>query len=84
MKSSSVEARGQGRSAAFALGRLGQQILNLVDLSGARAAERRELLSLDRRELDDCGLTFADVDLGLPDLYASDFRVAHIAERRAA
>ena len=71
-------------SATFALGRLGTQILNLLDLAGARAAERRELMSLDRRELDDCGLTLADVRLGLPDLYANDFRVAHIAERRAA
>lgn len=84
MKASSVGAEKAGHSASFALGRLGQQILNLIDASGARAAERRELLSLDRRELDDCGLTLADVDLGLPDLYANDFRVAHIAERRAA
>lgn len=84
MKASSVDAQGAGHSASFVLGRLGQQILNLIDVSGARAAERRELLSLDRRELDDCGMTPADVDLGLPDLYASDFRVAHIADRRAA
>jgi len=80
----SVEAHGAGHSTIFGLGRLGQQILNLIDVGGARAAERRELLAMDRRELDDCGLTFADVDLGLPDLYAHDFRVAHIAERRAA
>ncbi|HXT06017.1 MAG TPA: hypothetical protein VN715_03655 [Roseiarcus sp.] len=39
---------------------------------------------LDRRELDDCGLTLADVDPGLPDLYANDVRVVQIAERRAA
>jgi hypothetical protein len=84
VKASSVDAQGAGHSAAFALGRLGQQILNLIDVSGARAAERRELLSLGRRELDDCGMTLADVDPGLPDLYASDFRVAHIADRRAA
>lgn len=84
MKASSVDAQVSGRSAAFALGRLGQQILNLIDISGVRAAERRELLSLDRRELDDCGLTLADVDPRLPDLYACDFRVAHIADRRAA
>ena len=80
----SVEGRGAGHSASFHLGRLGQQILNLIDLGGARAAERRELLALDRRELDDCGLTPADVALGLPDLYAADFRVAHVAELRAA
>ncbi len=84
MKSSSVDAQKAGHSASFALGRLGQQILNLIETSGARAAERRQLLSLDRRELDDCGMTFADVTPGLPDLYANDFRVAHIAERRAA
>ena len=84
VKSSSVDAQGSGHPAAFALGRLGQQILNLIEASGARAAERRELKSLDRRELDDCGLTLADVDLGLPDLYANDFRVAHVADRRAA
>jgi hypothetical protein len=84
VKASFVDAHGAGRSASFTLGRLGQQILNLIEASGARAAERRELLSLDRRELDDCGMTLADVDLGLPDLYANDFRVAHIADRRAA
>ncbi len=80
----SVAARESSNSAAYGLGRLGQQILNLLEAAGARAAERRELLSLDRRELDDCGLTPADVDLGLPDLYAVDFRVAHVAERLAA
>ena len=84
MKVSSVESHGAGHSATFALGRLGQQILNLIETSGARAAERRELLLLDRRELDDCGMTLADVDPGLPDLYAPDFRVVQIAERRAA
>ncbi len=84
MKVSSVDTQKAGHSASFALGRLGQQILNLIEASGARAAERRELLSLDRRELDDCGMTLSDVALGLPDLYANDFRVAHIADRRAA
>jgi len=84
VNNSSVETHGAGHSAMFGLGRLGQQILNFIDLSGTRAAERRELLALDRRELDDCGMTLADVELGLPDLYANDFRVAHIAERRAA
>lgn len=74
-------ARGSG---SVNLGWLGQQILTLIEAAGARAAERRELLALDRRKLDDCGLTFADVDLGLPDLYAADFRVAHIGELRAA
>ena len=61
-------------------GSLSQQILNHF----ARAAERRALLSLDRRDLDACGLTPADVAPGLPDLYANDFRVAQIALRRAA
>jgi hypothetical protein len=84
VKASTVDAQGAGQSAAIVLGRLGQQILNLIDISGARAAERRGLLALDRRELDDCGMTPADVELGLPDLYANDFRVAHIADRRAA
>lgn len=84
MKSSFVDAQAAGHSASFSLGRLGQQILNLIEASSARAAERRELLMLDRRELDDCGLTLADVDPGLPDLYANDVRVVQIAERRAA
>ena len=84
MTKSSLESRSAERSGNFHLGRLGQQILNLLDASGARAAVRRELHGLDRRELDDCGMTLADVDVGLPDLYAADFRVAHIAERWAA
>jgi uncharacterized protein YjiS (DUF1127 family) len=84
VKVSSVDAQKAGHSPSFALGRLGQQILNLIEASGARAAERRELLSLDRRELDDCGLTLADVNLGHSDLYANDFRVAPFGERRAA
>ena len=84
MSNLSVHTQDSGHSSASGLGRLGQQILNLLDVSGARAATRRQLLSLDIRELDDCGLTLADVDLGLPDLYANDFRVAHIGERRAA
>jgi hypothetical protein len=81
-----VAAEGRSGQGSFGLGlgRLGQQILNLLDACGARAAERRELLSLDRRELDDCGLTPADVEIGLPDLFAEDFRVVHYAERRAA
>ena len=82
MNASSVGTPRPGHSAAFGLGRLGQHILNYIDFSGARAAERRGLAALDLRELDDCGLTLADVDVGLPDLYAADFRVAHIAERR--
>jgi hypothetical protein len=80
----SVQPQGSGRSTGSGLERLGQQILNLLDVSGSRAATRRQLLALDIRGLDDCGMTLADVDLGLPDLYANDFRVAHIAERRAA
>jgi uncharacterized protein YjiS (DUF1127 family) len=65
-------------------GRLSQQILNLLDRASTRAAERRALDSLDRRDLDDCGLTLADVAPALPDLYANDFRVTQIALRRAA
>jgi hypothetical protein len=84
MSKFAAEGRSVSNSASFGLGRLGQQILNLFEAAGARAVERRELLALDRRELDDCGLTLADVTLGLPDLYAADFRVAHIAELRAA
>ena len=61
-------------------GRLSQQILNFRQ----RAAERRALGGLDRRDLDDCGLTLADLTVTLPDLYANDFRVAHIANLRAA
>ena len=75
---------GSAHSQGFALGRLGQQILNLWDASGARAAERRSLRALDRRELDDCGLTLADVRPELPDLYVNDFRVIGFAERHAA
>ncbi len=75
---------GSAHSQGFALGRLGQQILNLLDASGARAAERRSMRSLDRRGLDDCGLTLADVTPELPDLYANDFRVVGFAERHAA
>ena len=69
-------------SAVIAQGwaRLRQQILYLLD----RAAERRALDRLDRRDLDDCGLTPADLALGLPDLYAHDFRVVEIAKWRAA
>ncbi|MDE3176347.1 MAG: DUF1127 domain-containing protein [Pseudomonadota bacterium] len=84
MRKLSFDPTATDHSAIPTLGRLGQQILNLLDLAGARAATRRELQGLDRRELDDCGLTPADVELGLPDLYANDFRVAHIAERHAA
>ena len=84
MRNISTDGRGAAQNSVSGLGRFGQQILNLLDLAGARAAERRELLALDRRELEDCGMTPADVKLGLPDLYANDFRVAHIAELRAA
>jgi hypothetical protein len=84
VRSIAAEGRSARGSVSFGLGRLGQHILNLMNVSGARAAERRQLLALDRRGLDDCGLTPADVDLGLPDMFAADFRVAHLAERRAA
>jgi uncharacterized protein YjiS (DUF1127 family) len=67
-------------SSAQGWGRVGQQILNLRQ----RAAERRALDGLDRRDLDDCGLTLADMTIALPDLYANDFRVAQIANLRAA
>jgi hypothetical protein len=79
----SVESRSAEHSGHFDFGRIGQQILNMLDAAGTRAAARRALLGLDRRELDDCGLTPADVDARLPDMYA-DFRVAHLAERWAA
>jgi uncharacterized protein YjiS (DUF1127 family) len=84
MRNSSRAAHGAGNIAATGLGRLSQQILNVFEHAGARAAERRELSHLDRRHLDDCGLTPADVELGLQDIYANDFRVAHIGEQRAA
>ncbi len=84
MSNLSADSHAASHSAVSRVGRLGQQILTLLDCAGTRAATRRQLLSLDRRELDDCGLTLADVRLGLPDLYANDFRVAHIGERRAA
>ncbi len=80
MRNVSANGRGAAIASSLGLGRFGQQILNLLD----RAAERRDLAALDRRELDDCGLTPADVGLGLPDLYGYDFRVAHVAELRAA
>jgi hypothetical protein len=84
MRNSSGEAHGAGNSTAFGLGRLGQQFLNMFDHAGARAAERRELSHLDRHLLEDVGLTPADVEVHLQDLYANDFRVAHIVARRAA
>ena len=84
MRAFSGEGQQDREMSAKGWARLGQEILNLLDVSGARRAVRRELLSLDRRELDDCGLTPADVAPRLPDLYAQDFRVAHIAELRAA
>ena len=84
MRNSSRAAHGAGNIAATGLVRLSQQILNVFEHAGARAAERRELSHLDRRHLDDCGLTPADVELGLQDIYANDFRVAHIGEQRAA
>jgi hypothetical protein len=65
-------------------GRVGQQILNLWERAAVRSAERRAMVGLDRRDLDDCGLTFADQTIALPDLYANDFRVTHIASLRAA
>ena len=65
-------------------GRVGQHILNLWERAAARSAERRALGGLDRRDLDDCGLTLSDLTIALPDLYANDFRVAHIANLRAA
>jgi hypothetical protein len=84
VRKSSVEARGASDIVASGWGRLGQQILNMFEHAGARAAERRELSHLDRHLLEDIGLTPADVQVGLPDLYANDFRVAHICDRRAA
>jgi hypothetical protein len=84
MRNSSVDAHGAGSATAFGLGRLGQQILNMFDPTGVRAAERRELSHLDRHLLEDVGLTPADVEVGLQDIYANDFRVAHIVARRAA
>ena len=84
MPRSSASARKAGNSSAAGLGRLGQQILNMLAHAGVRAAERRELAHLDRHHLDDCGMTPADVEVGLQDIYANDFRVAHIGERRAA
>ena len=80
MATLSREPQFQAPFVAQGWGRMGQYILDLLD----RAAERRALQSLDRRDLDDCGLTPADVAPGLPDLYASDFRVSQIALRRAA
>jgi hypothetical protein len=65
-------------------GRLGQQILNLLDRAGARAAAAEDLRGLDRRELEDCGLTPADVAPHLQDLYEQDFRVTARAWRHAA
>lgn len=73
-----------GSVSSFGLGRIGQQILNFLDVTGARAAELREWRALDRRQLEDIGMTPSDVVPGLPDLYAHDFRVAHVAELRAA
>jgi hypothetical protein len=78
-----LESGGGRHSMGFAFGRLGQQILNLLDV-GAGAAEMRSLRALDRRELEDCGMTPADVTPALPDLYDNDFRVTHLAELRAA
>ena len=62
-------------STPFAWERLGQHILNYLN----GAAERRDLAALDLRQLEDCGLTPADVSVGLPDLYAYDFRVNRAA-----
>ncbi len=73
-----------GNAAASGLGRLSQQIMSLLDHAGARAAERRQFSHLDRHLLEDVGLTPADVAVGLQDIYANDFRVAHIVARRAA
>ena len=73
-----------GNSASLGFGRLGQQILNLLEHAGARAAERRNLRALDRRELEDCGMTPADVAPEMPDLFANDFRVVPYVERHAA
>ena len=78
------ESHLQASVVAQGWGRMGQQILNLIDRAAVRAGERRALDRLDRSHLDDCGLTPADIALGLPDLYANDFRVTQIALRRAA
>ena len=58
---------------------LGQQILNLLDVARQRAATRRALAGLTLRDLDDCGMTFADVEPEMPDMFANDFRVQHVA-----
>ncbi len=79
-----LENNNSSPSLAQGWGRLSQQILNLWDRAAARAAERRALGGLDRRDLDDCGLTLADLTIALPDLYANDFRVTQIANLRAA
>ena len=58
---------------------LGQQILNLLDVARQRAATLRALAVLTLRDLDDCGMTFADVEPEMPDMFANDFRVQHVA-----
>ena len=58
---------------------LGLQILNLLDGARQRAESRRALAGLTLRDLDDCGMTFADVEPAMPDMFANDFRVQHIA-----
>ncbi len=71
-------------AAARSFASLGQQILSLIEAAGVRAESRRQLASATRRTLDDCGLTFADVDAEMTDMFANDFRVRHIAMARAA
>ena len=84
VRNSNIGAEGSGNAAGFGIGRLGQQILNLLNAAGARAAERRDSLHLDRAHLDDCGLTPADLRIGLRDLNDNDVRAAMWSLRRAA
>jgi len=84
VRNSNEGARETVQTAGFGFGRLGQQILNLLNAAGARAAERRDSLHLDRAHLDDCGLTPADLDIGLRDLNDNDVRAALWSLRRAA
>ena len=66
-------------SAAWGFAGIGQQILNLFDNARQRSEARRALAGLTLRDLDDCGMTFADVEPVMPDMFANDFRVQHVA-----
>ena len=63
---------------------LGQHILNLLDAARMRSEARRTLSGLSIRELDDCGMTLSDVEPAMPDMFANDFRVQHVATQLAA